>query len=108
MIILKLIAFLSGSLFIYAGIFVYPDERKELHNRLENIWLKLSYQKDEFDGHTLSASKISAEAFSNFFTYIFGKKLISRQSIMTSTILSAWLSPVIAIFAVIFYQERAL
>lgn len=94
---------LLGGLFIYAGVFIYPDERKNLHNRIEDIWLNISIKENEFSGVIQSSAKASAKLFSKIFNHLFGEELVSKQSIMTSTVLSAWLSPMVAAFAAAIY-----
>jgi len=102
--LLKLLAGISGVLFVYAGVFLYRDEEQLLQNRLEDYWLNLSFKKDKYDGVILSAVNISVQAFTRWFDELFGSKLLSRQSVITSTLLSVLFSPIIVLFGIIIYK----
>lgn len=96
---LQFLTGLSGFLLLYAGIFVYPDERRALHSKAEDLWLRWSEEAATYEGLFVRFGRTVASKFTNIFDTHFGPDLISRRSLMTSVVLSAWLSPGLAIFA---------
>jgi len=93
---------LLGIALIYGGVFLYPGERNELQNRFEDLWLKLSIFEEGSTTVALKSAHASARVISHFFTVLFGESFFSRQSVMTSTVLSAWLSPALAMYIGLF------
>ena len=70
---------IAGFLLLYAGIFVYPDERENLHNITEDLWLRWSEKSEIYEGNFLSLGKAVANRFIAFFNKFFGYIRISQE-----------------------------
>jgi hypothetical protein len=87
-ILLRILAGIAGALLLYVAFFLYEDEEARLQNRLEEIWHKIDALQSQamskevafFQGVTRTASSILDD--------LFGRKLVSSQSICVSFIFS--------------------
>lgn len=98
--IISAIVITLSFLLLYASLFVYPDERDQIHNRLEDLWLSLSETSGEYESKTLMITKRVGIFFTAVFNKYFGQSLLSKRSVMSSLVLSAWLSPMLVFYVV--------
>ncbi len=74
----RIAATLVGGLLLYAAVFLYPKERRELHNRLEDWWLRLDETSGQaIKGHMAFVRRIAETAHQGF-EWLFGAPLSTR------------------------------
>lgn len=90
-----------GLLLIYTGCLVYPHERKKLHNLLEDLWVVTAQKEENYRLRVNYLLGFVIGYFVGLYNKLFGEKLISERSVMTSVVLSAWFSPFFGIYLLI-------
>ncbi len=82
---LRILAFLSGLLCIYAALFIYENEQGKIQSVLEELWLRIDDRRQTFlSRHTLFMREVARFTESRF-DRLFGKKLFSLQSVAVSS-----------------------
>lgn len=74
----RIAASIVGVLLLYAAIFTYPEERKGLHNRLEDWWLHLHDASDQALKRHVAFIQMTARTAKSGFDWLFGAPLSSR------------------------------
>jgi hypothetical protein len=80
----RLFAFAVGSFALYIAVFMYPDERSQWQNRLENVWIEIDERAKRTDTiFTALVNKVSAGTV-KVFNAIFGKETFSLKLVVVS------------------------
>lgn len=81
--LLRIAASIVGVLLIYAAVFTYPEERKGLHNRLEDWWLQLYDASDKALKQHVAFIQKTAITSKAGFDRLFGPPLSTRFFIVS-------------------------
>ena len=85
---LKILAFISGIFLIYLGAFLYEDEEKKINNKLEDIWLSLDDTSKGLSSKLRAFVKKVGNIIYSGLRALFGEKLLSLKTFLTSLLLS--------------------
>jgi hypothetical protein len=80
---LRVLAFILGLSLIYLT-FLYKHEEGPVKNKLEDLWIKIDDLQQLALSRQTAFMKVVAETITSGFNLIFGKKLISLQSLIVS------------------------
>jgi hypothetical protein len=102
----RVVAGIVGVVAFYLAFFLYENEEGIWQNRLENLWIGISDRAKMTHSTATALFNKLAETFTDYSNRLFGKKLLSLQSIGTSTTLS--MAPVVfSGFAVLFSPNES-
>src|SRR6266852_4710232 len=86
--ILRLLALVAGSIFIYFALFLYENEQGKIQNVLENLWVRINdYNKTLLSKQTVFMREV-ARFTENSFRKLFGERLFSLRPAAVSACFS--------------------
>lgn len=83
-----LICRILGSAILYVAIFLYEDEEGRYQNWLEELWIKIRYERDRVLTAATTLFVLAANSTSRIFDRVFGPRLFSSRAALVSICLS--------------------
>lgn len=80
----RLLGVLLGILLISAGIFLYEDQEGKIQNRLEDLWIRADDLQHQALSKHVAMMRIIAGMMTTAFDWLFGKRLLSVDSVAVS------------------------
>src|SRR5688500_723937 len=78
-IALHSVALISGSVFLYAALFLYEDEQGKVQNKLEDLWIKIDVRHHvALSKHTVFM-RVVADYTARTLSKLFGEKFFSLR-----------------------------
>jgi hypothetical protein len=75
--------------FLYGGLCLHEDEEGHIQDRIQTIWIRVAYLRDDAMSRNAAFLKATAETALNILNRVFGHSLLSFQSIATCMVFSA-------------------
>jgi hypothetical protein len=102
---IRIVSGLFGALLLYAALFLYEDEQRQVHNTLEAWWVRLDDIKERVPGQHTRFLRGLAMTCQNALDFLFGRGLVSLDSLAVSVSLSL-ASIGLAVVGQLFYNVR--
>ena len=86
--IARILLAIFGSALLYVALFMYEDERAHIKDRLANWWIRLEDNREKAKSWLHEFVSATADSVNQWYTYIFGSELLSRDFFIVSALLS--------------------
>ncbi len=87
-ILLRVVAFVVGSILVGLAVLLREDEEGRIHNRLEELWIRIDDRATLGESRTIAFLQQMADTVERWFDRAFGKRLFSFRMVIISGCLS--------------------